>query len=122
MGAASVRAASGAQVDRRPPLQVAELRTVAADDRWLSMAHGRDSLAVHFTWHPDPVPALIALRAVEQALVPLGARPHWGKLFAMTPEQVQPLYPRLADARALRRELDPDNVLGNPFVDRYVGR
>jgi xylitol oxidase len=105
-----------------PPLQVAELRTVAADDRWLSMAHGRDSLAVHFTWQPDPVPALIAVRAVEQALAPLGARPHWGKLFAMTPEQVQPLYPRLADARALRRELDPDNVLGNPFVDRYVGR
>jgi xylitol oxidase len=105
-----------------PPLQVAELRTVAADDRWLSMAYGRDSLAVHFTWHPDPAPALIAVRAVEQALAPLGARPHWGKVFTMTPEQVRPLYPRLADAGSLRRALDPDNVLGNAFVDRYVGR
>jgi xylitol oxidase len=105
-----------------PPLQVAELRTVAADDRWLSMAHGRDSLALHFTWHPDLAGALPAVRAVEQALAPLAARPHWGKVFAMTPEQVQPLYPRLADARALRRELDPDDVFGNAFVDRYVGR
>ena len=104
-----------------PPLQVAELRTVAADDRWLSMAHGRDSLALHFTWHPDLAGALSAVRAVEQALAPLAARPHWGKVFAMTPEQVAPLYPRLADARALRRELDPDDVFGNPFVDRYVG-
>jgi alditol oxidase len=105
-----------------PPLQVAELRTVAADGRWLSMAHGRDSLALHFTWHPDPAAALTAVRAVEQELAPLAARPHWGKVFAMTPEQVQPLYPQLADARALRRELDPDNVFGNAFVDRYVGR
>ncbi|HEX4698072.1 MAG TPA: D-arabinono-1,4-lactone oxidase [Actinomycetes bacterium] len=105
-----------------PPLQVAELRTVAADDRWLSMAHGRDSLALHFTWHPDPAGALPAVRALERALVPLAARPHWGKVFAMTPEQVQPLYPRLADARALRRELDPDDVFGNLFVDRYVDR
>ena len=105
-----------------PPLQVAELRTVAADDRWLSMAHGRDSLALHFTWHPDPAGARPAVRALEQALTPLAARPHWGKVFAMPPEQVQPLYPRLADARALRRELDPDDVFGNPFVDRYVGR
>jgi xylitol oxidase len=105
-----------------PPLQVAELRTVAADDRWLSMAHDRDSLAVHFTWHPDPSAALPAVRAVEQALAPLAARPHWGKVFTAPPEDVQPLYPRLADARALRRELDPGNVFGNPFVDGYVGR
>ena len=105
-----------------PPLQVAELRTVAADDRWLSMAQGRDSLALHFTWHPDPAAALTAVLAVEQALAPLAARPHWGKVFAMTPEQVQPLYPRLADARALRHELDPHDVFGNAFVERYVGR
>jgi xylitol oxidase len=105
-----------------PPLQVAELRTVAADDQWLSMAHDRDSLAVHFTWHPDPAPALRAVAAVERALTPFAARPHWGKVFTMTPEQVQPLYPRLAEARALRRELDPHEKFGNDFVDRYVGR
>ena len=33
-----------------PVLMVSELRTVAADDLWLSPTYGRDSLALHFTW------------------------------------------------------------------------
>ena len=34
-------------------LQISEIRTVAADDLWLSPAHGRDTVAFHFTWKPD---------------------------------------------------------------------
>jgi len=105
-----------------PVLLVSELRTVAADDLWLSPAHGRDSLAVHFTWQPDLERVLPVLRELEAALAPFAARPHWGKVFTMGPDEVRPLYPHLADAQALRRELDPGNVFGNPFVDAYVGR
>ena len=36
-----------------PLLQVSEVRTVAADDLWMSTAVGRGSVALHFTWVPD---------------------------------------------------------------------
>jgi xylitol oxidase len=94
-------------------LQIGELRTIAADDLWLSSAYGRDSLAVHFTWLPDTAAVLPVVRAVEAALEPFAPRPHWGKVFDIAPEVVASRYPRLADFRALRDELDPDRRFAN---------
>ena len=37
-----------------PLLQVTEVRTVAADDLWLSPQHGQDALGLHFTWAREP--------------------------------------------------------------------
>jgi xylitol oxidase len=102
-------------------LQVSELRTVAADDLWLSPAYEQDSLAVHFTWVDDAAAVAPVVAELEQRLAPLGPRPHWGKVFTMPPAAVQPLYPRLADVAALRRELDPNDVFGNAMVDEYLG-
>src|SRR6202021_3240609 len=36
-----------------PHLFVTELRTIAADDLWMSMAYKGDSMAIHFTWTPE---------------------------------------------------------------------
>ena len=101
-------------------LQVSELRTVAADDLWLSPAYEQDSLAIHFTWVDDAAAVAPVVAELEQRLAPFGPRPHWGKVFSMPPAAVQPLYPRLADVAALRRELDPDDVFGNAMVDEYL--
>ena len=101
-------------------LQVSELRTVAADDLWLSPAYEQDSLAVHFTWVDDAAAVAPVVAELEQRLAPFGPRPHWGKVFTMPPAAVQPLYPRLAEFAALRRELDPDGVFGNAMVDQYL--
>ena len=121
--AAAVLDAVGSLGDRiRPLLLVSELRTVAADDLWLSPAFGRDSLAVHFTWRLDPAAVLPVVAALDEVLAPFGARPHWGKVFSTSPEALAAAYPRFDDARRLRRELDPDDVLGNAFVDRYLPR
>jgi xylitol oxidase len=104
-----------------PVLQTCELRTVAADDLWLSGSYGRDVLAVHFTWVRD-VPAVHAvLPALEELLLPLGGRPHWGKCFVATAAVLEPLYPRMADFRALRDRVDPDRVFGNAFLERVIG-
>ncbi len=105
-----------------PLLMVSELRTVAADDLWLSPAYGRDSLAVHFTWRADPDGVLPVVTALEGALAPFDARPHWGKVFTTDAVAVAALYPRHDDARALRRDLDPDDVFGNAFLDTYLPR
>ncbi|MER7071756.1 D-arabinono-1,4-lactone oxidase [Terrabacter sp. NPDC000476] len=105
-----------------PVLQVSELRTVAADRLWLSGAHGRDVIAVHFTWVRDPARVYAVLPAVEAALLPLGARPHWGKCFVARVLELEPLYDRLPDFRALRERVDPARVFGNAFLDRVLGR
>ena len=102
-------------------LQVSELRTVAADDHWLSSSYGHDVVGVHFTWLRDVERVYAVLPAVEEALLPLGARPHWGKCFVAGVRELEPLYPRMADFRALRDRVDPDRVFGNAFLDRVIG-
>jgi xylitol oxidase len=104
-----------------PALQICEIRTVAADDLWLSMAGGQDSVALHFTWFDDVAAATAAIVVLERALEPFAPRPHWGKLFTMAPEVVRARYERLPDFQRLRAQLDPTNKLGNEFVDRYLG-
>ncbi|OEV05023.1 FAD-binding protein [Streptomyces nanshensis] len=101
-----------------PVLQISEIRTVAADDLWLSPFFQRDCVAFHFTWVKDQDAVLPVIAALEERLLPLGARPHWGKLTAMEPESVAALYRRAGDFRELVREHDPDGVFANPFVDR----
>jgi xylitol oxidase len=104
--------------DIRPHLLVSELRTVRADDLWLSGAYGRDSLAIHFTWanHPDAVRAL--LPRIEAALAPFGARPHWGKWHTMTTDALAAVVPRLGDARAVFDRLDPEGRFANDHLRR----
>jgi xylitol oxidase len=103
-----------------PVLQVSEIRSIAADDMWLSGASGRETVAIHFTWVGDTAAALPAVRAVEEALAPFGARPHWGKVFTVPGATVRGLYPRLQDANALARAFDPDGVFRNGFVEEYL--
>jgi xylitol oxidase len=99
-----------------PVLQTCEVRTVAADGQWLSPAYGRDSVAVHFTWVADTQAVLPVVRAVEAALEPFGARPHWGKVFEVPAARLRELYPRLGDFAGLVRELDPAGKFSNAFV------
>ncbi|MBL7499109.1 FAD-binding protein [Frankia sp. CNm7] len=103
----------------RPALQVSELRTVAADDLWLSPAYQRDSLALHFTWLPGEAIVRPAVAAVERQLAPFSPRPHWGKIFTLPPELVRASYPRAEDFQALAGRRDPDGVLRNPYLDSY---
>jgi xylitol oxidase len=118
------RAALGVLADlaeeMAPLLMISELRTVAADDLWLSPAQGRDSLALHFTWFPDTAGVTAFLPRLEQRLAELDARPHWGKVNTVDPEVVRGLFPRLEDARALVHEHDPSGTLRNELVERYL--
>jgi xylitol oxidase len=103
-----------------PLLQIAEIRTVAGDDLWLSPASGGDVLALHFTWLPDEPAVRRLLPAIEAALRPFGARPHWGKLFTTGADELAARYPRMADFRELVRRYDPRGAFRNDFLDRTV--
>ena len=62
-----------------PHLFVTEVRSVAADDLWMSMAYKRRSLAIHFTWKPEWDAVLKVIPQVEAKLKPFAPRPHWGE-------------------------------------------
>lgn len=102
-----------------PVLQVAEIRSVAADGQWLSPSHGRASVAFHFTWHPDPDAVAPVLVRMEEALAPFDARPHWGKLCSTAPEALRRSYARWDDFAALLHRHDPAGTFRNALVDRY---
>jgi xylitol oxidase len=101
-------------------LLVNEIRSIAQDTLWMSPAYGRDSVAFHFTWKPDAAAVQRLLASLEAALAPFEPRPHWGKVFTMTPAQVHDRCPRLADFRKLAQAFDPGGKFRNRFLDTYV--
>jgi xylitol oxidase len=103
-----------------PLILVSEVRTIAADDLWLSPAYRRASAALHFTWKPDWPAVRALLPAIEAALEPFAPRPHWGKLFTLAPDLVRSRYERLPDFLALARRFDPEGKLRNDLLRRTI--
>ena len=103
----------------QPLLLVTELRTIAADQNWLSEAYGRDSLAIHFTWKPDLVGVTAFLPTLEAALAPFKARPHWGKLFTASNFNFTALYPRFTPWLKYRAGLDPHRKFINEQLSSW---
>lgn len=106
--------------DVAPVLQTCELRTIAADDLWLSPNYHRDTFALHFTWIADADAVLPAVAKLEEALAPLDPRPHWGKVYTTTPETVRAQYDRFSDFVALARGYDPNRIFRNPWLDTLL--
>jgi xylitol oxidase len=103
-----------------PVLQISEIRTIAADDFWLSPYYERDTVSIHFTWVADTEAVLPVVTLVEQQLAPFAPRPHWAKLFTLAPDVVRSGYDRLPDFQALARRLDPRGKFRNVFVDGLI--
>lgn len=105
--------------DARVPFPV-EVRFAAADDIWLSTAHGRESgyVAIH-QYHRMPHGEYVA--AFEQIAAAVGGRPHWGKLHSRSAAQLAALYPRFADFAATRERLDPERRFANAYTARVLG-
>jgi L-gulonolactone oxidase len=97
-----------------------EVRFAAADDIWLSTAHGRESgyVAVH-QYHRREHDSYF--RAVEAIATDVGGRPHWGKLHYRDAGSLRETYPRFDDFVAVRDKLDPQRVFGNDYLARVLG-
>jgi xylitol oxidase len=98
-------------------LFISEIRTIAADDLWMSACYKRPSVAIHFTWKQNTDSVMKLIPIVEEQLAPFGARPHWGKLFTITPAQLRSRYERYADFQQLLRQYDPQGKFRNAFLD-----
>jgi alditol oxidase len=93
---------------------------MTGDGLWLSPSFGEDRVAIHFSWlrEPDAVAALTA--EIEAMLLPLGARPHWGKIMHARAAELAPLYPKLPAFRDLARSYDPNGKFRNSFLNAHV--
>ncbi|BDZ47131.1 FAD-binding protein [Naasia aerilata] len=103
-----------------PLLQTSEIRSIQRDDLWLSPAYEQDSVAFHFTWVQDEAAVAALLPALEAALEPFGARPHWGKVFTTSAGRIAELYDRLPDFVRLAERLDARGAFRNDYLERVV--
>jgi len=103
-----------------PLLQISEIRSIAADDLWMSPCYKQASIAIHFTWKKDWEAVQTVLPIIEEKLAPLSARPHWAKLFTMSPTHIQSLYEKLPDFRQLLQDYDPHGKFRNAFLNQYI--
>lgn len=98
-----------------------ECRAAAADDLWMSTAHGRETayVAVHRYFRESHQPYFAEAEAILRAH---GGRPHWGKMHTMGRADFAEAYPRFDEFVALRDSLDPQRVFTNAYLDRVLGR
>jgi xylitol oxidase len=104
----------------RPHLMISEIRTIAADDFWLSPCYKQPCVAVHFTWKQDWPAVRRLLPVVERELAPFKARPHWGKLFTMSPAQLKSIYEKLPEFIQLAKKFDPQGKFRNEYLNTNI--
>lgn len=104
--------------DQASPVQV---RWQQADQGLLSPQYQRDAVSVSVSgipgteWEPF-------LRDVDARLAEMQARPHWGKVHFLTPEQARAVYPGLDAFNVTRRELDPHGLFLNDSLSSIVAQ
>ena len=97
-----------------------EYRTVAADDLFLSPAHGRKTIAISI--HEAAEVSYERFFTDAQAVfLNHGGRPHWGKIHFCSAAQLRAFYPQWDNFWALRRRLDPRGVFLNDYLRKLGG-
>jgi xylitol oxidase len=99
-----------------PHLMITELRTIDADELWMSPCYKRPSLAIHFTWKQDWESVSKVLPMIERELAPFEARPHWGKLFTIPSAQLQHRYEMCREFKGFVAQCDPHGKFRNEFL------
>ena len=103
-----------------PLLLISEIRAIAADELWMSPCYRQPTVAIHFTWKQDWEAVSKVLPVIERELEPFEARPHWGKLFTMSPATLKKRYERLPEFGELARKWDPKGKMRNEFLNRNI--
>ena len=101
-----------------PILFVTEIRSIAADNFWMSPTFERDSISIHFTWKPMGKEVLSILPEIESKLKPFMARPHWGKIHGFNSTNLKSVYPMYDRFVSLIKEIDPKEALINSYLNR----
>ncbi len=92
-----------------------EYRTVAADDIPLSPHYGRPSVTISLH-EPANAPFEGYFRDAQAVFRNHNGRPHWGKVHYLTAKELEPLYPKWAEFRRAREEMDPKGTFLTPYL------
>jgi xylitol oxidase len=103
-----------------PHLLISEIRTIAADELWMSTCYRQPSVTIHFTWKPDWPAVKRLLPVIEKELSPFQPRPHWGKLFTLSPIEFRSRYEKLGEFVELATKYDPKGKFRNDFLNTYI--
>ncbi|MDB5136658.1 MAG: FAD-binding protein [Mucilaginibacter sp.] len=103
-----------------PHLFITEIRTIAADNLWMSPCHNQTSITIHFTWKQETEAVLKLLPLIEKELSPFKERPHWGKIFTLAPKVLQSRYEKLTDFKKLTAYYDPLGKFRNGFLEKNI--
>jgi xylitol oxidase len=101
-------------------LLISEIRTIEADNYWMSPCYRQPSVTIHFTWKQDWPAVQKLLPVIEKELAPFHAKPHWGKLFTMPPAHLASLYEKLPAFRQMLKQYDPTGKFRNDFLNTYI--
>ena len=93
-----------------------EIRSIAADNAYLSPFYQRDSISVSICGHKY-LNYREFLADVAKTLDPFDPRPHWGKIYYTDRQRLQAAFPEYDRFVGIRRRLDPDGV----FLGSYLG-
>jgi xylitol oxidase len=103
-----------------PHLFISEIRTIDEDDLWMSPCYKEPCTTIHFTWKQDWPAVSKLLPVIEAALTPFDARPHWGKLFSISPDILHKRYPKLEEFKKLVATYDPQAKFRNDFLNKNI--
>jgi xylitol oxidase len=116
----AILAVSRLSKDIGPHLFISEIRTINADDLWMSPCYKQSCVTIHFTWKQDWPAVSKLLPRIEKELAPFNARPHWGKLFTMSPEVLHKHYQKLPEFKKMIAQYDPRGKFRNEFLNAYL--
>lgn len=96
------------------------LRFVAKHELYLSMMYGRDTCMIEVPMIYPTTGGMEILKDIEEALIELGARPHWGQVHYLPGgiSLIGKLYPMLDKWLAVRRVLNSRGTFNNQFSQR----
>lgn len=103
-----------------PHLFISEIRTIEADDLWMSTAYQRDSVAIHTTWKQEIPEVMALLPQMEAKLDKFNPRPHWAKLFTIPYATLSSRYPKIEDYKGLLAKYDPIGKFKNEYVSKNI--
>ena len=103
-----------------PHLFISEIRTIDADDFWMSPCYKQPSVTIHFTWKQEWDAVSKLLPAIEKELAPFNAKPHWGKLFTMSPSTLASRYQKMNDFKKVVAEFDSKGKFRNEFLEKNI--
>jgi len=95
-------------------------RFVKASPAYMSMMNGADTMMIELIQLSRCDGGYELLAAYEEALYPLGGRPHWGQVNTLTAVHglIGSMYPRYGDWLDVHRQLNASGVFDSPFTER----